>query len=123
MMTRVARLGIAASMILAMSLPALAAKALSPDDIKAQFGTGTPFNGVAVPGGRKYSLTLNADGTAQMTLLNDKSSKTGTWQVSKTGYCIKWGDKAQHCYKIQQNGSRYDVLDASGKVIAHWTKA
>ena len=122
-MTRAARLGIAVSMILAMSLPALAAKALSPDDIKAQFGTGTAFNGVAVPGGRKYSLTLNSDGTAQMTLLNDKSTKTGTWQVSKTGYCTKWGDKAQHCYKVQQNGARYDVLDASGTVIAHWTKA
>jgi hypothetical protein len=122
-MMRAAKLGIAVSMMLAMSLPALAAKQLPPDDIKAQFGNGTPFSGVAVPGGRKYSLTLNADGTAQMTLLNDKSNRTGTWRVSKTGYCTKWGDKPEHCYKVQQSGSRYDVLDASGKVIAHWTKA
>jgi len=122
-MRRAATIGVIASTVLAMSGPALAAKPMSPDDIKTAFGTGTPIDGVAVPGGRKYSLTLKADGTAEMTLTNDKSTKTGTWHVSKDGYCSKWGDKPEHCYKVVQDGKRWDVLDASGKTIAHWTKS
>ena len=85
-----------------MCLPALAATVLSPSEIQAQFGNGTPFHGVTVPGGRRYSLTLNTDGTAQMTLLNDKSSQTGTWRASKSGYCSKWGAKPEHCYTVEQ---------------------
>ena len=121
-MTRTAKVGIACLMLLATGLPSLAATNLAPKDIQTVFGTGSPFNGVAVPGGRRYSLTLNSDGTAQMTLLNDKSTKTGTWKVSQTGYCSKWGDQPQHCYTVEQSGKGYDVLDASAKVIAHWTK-
>jgi hypothetical protein len=119
---RAAVLGIACSTAFAMCLPALAATALSPSEIQAQFGNGTPVHGVTVPGGRRYSLTLNTDGTAQMTLLNDQSNQTGTWRVSKGGYCSKWGTKPEHCYTVAQNGKGYDVLDASGTTIAHWTK-
>ena len=106
-----------------MSLPAMAAStALTPTQIKADFGTGKAISGVAVPGGRRYSLTLGTDGTAQMTMLNDKSTRTGTWKVSKTGYCSKWGSSAEHCYTIQENGKQFDVLNHAGTVIAHWTK-
>ena len=108
---------------LAIALPAAAATNLTPDAIKTQFGTGKPIHGVAVPGGRRYTLTLSADGKAVMTFLNDKSEKDGTWRVSKTGYCSKWGSNPEHCYTIQQNGNAYDVLNHSGTVIAHWTKA
>ena len=58
-----------------------------------------------------------------MTFANDKSNNTGTWRASKTGYCSKWGDKPEHCYTIQSNDKTYDVLNGSGTVIAHWTKA
>jgi hypothetical protein len=92
---RAAALAIACLTASAMCLPALAATGLSPSEIQAQFGNGTPFHGVTVPGGRRYSLTLNTDGTAQMTLLNDKSSQTGTWRASKSGYCSKWGRQAR----------------------------
>jgi len=122
-MRATATIGMAGATVLAMSLPALAAKPLSPDDIKTELGTGTPIAGVAVPGGRKYSLTLKADGSAEMTLTNDKSTKTGTWHVSKDGYCSKWGDKPERCYTVKVDGKRFDVLDAAGKTIAHWTKS
>ncbi len=119
-----AKLGIACLVVLATVLPAVAATSLTPDEIKTQFGTGKPFHGVAVPGGRRYTLTLGiTDGKAEMTFLNDKSTTNGTWHVSKTGYCSKWGTKPEHCYTVQQNGTSYDVLNGSGTVIAHWTKA
>jgi hypothetical protein len=120
---RAAKLGIACLTVLATALPAFAATSLTPDQIKAQFGTGKPFHGVAVPGGRQYSLTLGADGKAEMSFLNDKSTTNGTWHVSKTGYCSMWGSKPERCYTVQQNGKSYDVLNGSGTVIAHWTKA
>ncbi len=104
-----------------MGLPALAAT-LTPDEIKAQFGTGTSFNGVTVPGGRRYSLTLSPDGTAKMMMLNDKSVRTGKWRVAKADYCSKWGNNAEHCYTIQQGAEGFDVLNRSGTAIAHWMK-
>jgi hypothetical protein len=58
-----------------------------------------------------------------MTFLNDKSTNSGTWRVSETGFCSKWGTKPEHCYTVQQNGKSFDVLNGSGTVIAHWTKA
>jgi hypothetical protein len=100
-----------------------AGKLLLPKDIKAQFATGKPITGVSLPGDKKYSLTLKADGTATMTLGSDKSTKTGTWHVSKTGYCSKWGTQPEHCYDVQKNGKQYDIVDATGKVVAHWSKS
>ena len=110
------------AMVAMTSLPVMAAEPLTPDQIKTTFGTGKPIHGVAVPGGRRYSLTLGTDGTAKMTMLNDKSEQTGTWKASKTGYCSAWGSKPEHCYTIQENGKQYDVLNQAGTVIAHWTK-
>ncbi len=114
--------------MLATGAPGLAAtsataKVLLPKDIKAQFGTGKPISGVSLPSNKKYTLVLKADGSAAMTLAGDKTPKTGTWRVSKTGYCSKWGSQAEHCYNVQPNGKQYDVVDDSGKVVAHWTKS
>ncbi len=120
---RATRFGIACVAVLAAALPAYAASNLTPDNIKTTFATGKPFHGVAVPGGRRYTLALGADGKAEMVFLNDKSTNSGTWRLSKTGYCSKWGSKPEHCYTIQENGKSYDVLNDKSTVIAHWTKA
>ena len=131
------KLGIALSMLLATSLPGLAAPAPTAKPLlppltghaiaqatsKFRFGTEQAINGVSLPSDHKYTLLLKADGTAEMTLAGDKSPKTGTWRVSKTGYCSKWGTQAEHCYNVQPNGKQYDVVDDTGKVVAHWTKA
>jgi hypothetical protein len=127
-MMQVLKLAIALSIVLATGAPGLAAtsattKVLLPKDIKSQFGTGKPISGVSLPSNKKYTLVLKADGSAAMTLAGDKTPKTGTWRVSKTGYCSKWGSQAEHCYNVQPNGKQYDVVDDSGKVVAHWTKS
>ena len=129
---RTLKLAVTASLLLALAVPAFAAvkppvakdtKPLAPKDIKVEFATGKPITGVSLPGDKKYSLTLKADGTATMTLTSDKSTKTGTWHLSKTGYCSKWGKQPEHCYDVQKNGKQYDVVDTTGKVVAHWSKS
>ena len=125
------RLAIALSIVLMTSASGLAAttpdaakaKILEPKTIKSQFGNGKPISGVSLPSNKKYTLVLKADGSAEMTLAGDKTPKTGTWHVSKTGYCSKWGSQAEHCYNVQPNGKQYDVVDDTGKVVAHWTKS
>jgi hypothetical protein len=122
------KLAIALSVVLATGASAYAAtadtaKVLVPKAIKSQFGTGKPISGVSLPSNKKYTLVLKADGSAEMTLAGDKTPKTGTWHVSKTGYCSKWGSQAEHCYNVQPNGKQYDIVDDTGKVVAHWTKS
>jgi hypothetical protein len=115
------KLVLATMVALSLVGPALAAAALSPDKIKATFGTGNPIAG-RTSGGMTYTLTLNADGSAQMVLLKGKkTSSTGTWHTSKDGYCSKWGANPTRCYAIVKNGKAYDVTDSGGKVIASWT--
>ena len=125
------RLAIALSIVLTTSASGLAAatsdtakaKVLAPKAIKSQFGNGKPISGVSLPSNKKYTLVLKADGSAEMTLAGDKTPKTGTWRVSKTGYCSKWGSQAEHCYNVQPNGKEYDIVDDTGKVVAHWLKS
>ena len=112
---------VVAAIFVSLTVPAFAAAFLSPDEIKAAFATGNPIAG-RTAGGMTYTLTLSADGSAQMVLLKGaKTTTTGAWHLSKTGYCSKWGTNPDHCYSIAKNGKHYDVSDSAGKVVASWT--
>jgi hypothetical protein len=50
-----------------------------------------------------------------------KSGRKGTWRVSDKGYCSTWGTNDEHCYTVQKNGTKYDVLDSGRHIIAIWT--
>jgi len=116
----IAKLVFATTVAVSLALPALAAGPLTPDEIKTSFGTGNAIAG-RTSGGMTYTLTLNSDGNAQMVLLKGpKTTSTGTWHVSKDGYCSKWGTNPTRCYTIVKNGKHYDVTDSAGKVIASW---
>src|ERR1700730_19203348 len=113
---------VTATFVAATTISAFAATPMSTTDIKAQFGTGMPIKGTVVPGGASYDLTLATDGSATMKLKAEKTARTGMWRVSDKGYCSKWGSAAEHCYTIVANGKTYDVVNAAGAVVAHWTK-
>ena len=118
---KVTKLALASVVASSLTWPALAASPLSPNEIKATFGTGNPISG-RTAGGMTYTLTLNADGSSQMVLLKGaKTTSTGVWHVSKTGYCSKWGSNPTRCYAIVKNGKQYDVTDSAGRVVASWT--
>ena len=99
-----------------------AATVLSPQQIKATFGTGAPFRSTS-PAGVVNTLVLKADGTASRAPKGSTAATTGTWRLSDTGYCSKWGKNAENCYTIQVNANKYAVLDAKGKLAANWTPA
>jgi hypothetical protein len=103
-------------------LPGFAANPLSANDIAARFGTGAIISGTAIPGGMPYELRLAGDGTATMKLLRgDRAVRTGTWQVSDSGYCATWGTAGERCFSVVRNGRAFDLIDAAGKVVARWT--
>ena len=119
---RTVGLVIAGAVATALVVPVFAANPLSSADVSARFGTGQPIKGTLIPGGASYELTLAQDGMATMKVLNgDRTTRTGTWRVSKTGYCAQWGSAGERCYTIVRNGKAFDVIDPTGKVVARWT--
>jgi hypothetical protein len=103
-------------------LPGFAANPLSANDISSRFGTGATIKGTSIPGGSAFELRLTADGAAKMQVLHgDKSVRTGTWRVSKTGYCATWNATAERCFTVVKNGKAYDLIDTTGKVVSRWT--
>jgi hypothetical protein len=108
------------AVILCFPLEAVAAAALSPVEIQATFGTGKPFSS-STPSGTTYTIILNTDGTASRTPRRSKTPITGTWHVSKDGYCSTWGKSLESCYQVEKDTGRYKVLDRSGSTVAYWT--
>ena len=84
------RLGVGLAFAIAVGgLPTLQAAAattqLSPDAIKATFGTGVPFSSTS-PSGARYTLVLKPDGTATRAPKQSKAPTPGKWRLSKDGY-------------------------------------
>jgi hypothetical protein len=100
---------------------AAAATNLSPQEIKAAFGTGDPFTATS-PGGTAYQMMLKPDGSAARTPKKGTPAVVGTWRLSDTGYCSTWGKNPENCYTIQKSGTKYAVIDKKGVVAAHWSK-
>ncbi len=113
----------AAIFLAAGTASAAAAGALSPSQIQSTFGTGKPFSAVSASGRSAFWFTFNAAGSALAVPKGQKSGVSGTWRVSKDGYCSTWGTGAEHCYTIDGNGPQFDVRDPGGALIAHFTLA
>jgi hypothetical protein len=106
--------------IFSFPLQAAAAAALTPAEIQATFGTGTPFSS-STPSGTSYTIILKSDGTASRTPRRSKTAITGMWHLTKDGYCSTWGKSQENCYRVEKDTGRYKVLDHSGSTIAYWT--
>ena len=102
-------------------LASAAAGNLSPQDIKATFGTGDAFTATS-PAGTVYQMVLKPDGTASRTSKKGATAVVGTWHLSDNGYCSTWSKNPENCYTIQKSGTKYTVLDKKGLVAAHWSK-
>ena len=96
-----------------------ASSALSPGQIQSTFGTGKPFSAVSASGRSSYWFTFNADGSALAVPKGQKTGARGKWRMSKDGYCSQWGNGAEHCYTIDKNGPKFDVL-AGGTLVAQF---
>ena len=121
-LVRVIGVVIVASVAIAVVLPVFAANPLSGGDIRTEFGTGATIKGTVIPGGGAYELTLAPDGVAMMRLAKgDKTVRMGSWRVSAAGYCATWAAE-ERCYALVANGRAFDLVSATGKVVARWTR-
>lgn len=109
--------------VLATTVAAIAATVpapLTPDQIKALFGTGKPFIATSVSGTKIYSFTFNPDGTALELQKGAKKGVSGKWRVDDKGYCTTWGAGTEHCYTVDKGPKSYEVRDAGGDLISNW---
>jgi hypothetical protein len=112
---------IMAAVALLSAAPAFgAATPVSPAEIKTLFGNGKPFTATS-SSGQSYTFTFKVDGTASQNPKGSKNVTLGIWRVNATGYCSKWGTAAEHCYRVERNGDKFDVRDSTGKAISRWT--
>ncbi|CAN5171841.1 hypothetical protein BH10PSE9_BH10PSE9_11430 [soil metagenome] len=95
---------------------------LSPQTIKTVFGSGAPFQSLT-PSGTGFTFVLKPDGTASRTPKGSTAAVTGKWHVDAKGYCSKWGNNNENCFTVKQDGTKYTVLDSSGKAVAIWVPA
>ena len=95
---------------------------LSPQAIKTMFGTGTPFQSLT-PSGDGFTFVLKPDGAASRTPKGSTAAVTGKWHVDTKGYCSKWGNNNENCYMVKQDGTKYTVVDSTGKAVATWIPA
>jgi hypothetical protein len=118
--SRLIGISMAMAALLCLGSPARAVDNLSPADIQKIFMTGKPFSAVA-PSGKEMMITFDAKGTVTAVPKGKKKGAKGTWRVSEKGYCTTWAKGSEHCYTIRKNGDKYDVVSATGTVMAHWS--
>ncbi len=93
---------------------------LSPSQIQSTFGTGKTFSATSASGRSAYWFTFRADGSATAVPKGQKTGAQGKWRLSSDGYCSAWGPGAEHCYTIDKNGSKFDVRDPGGNLVANF---
>jgi hypothetical protein len=109
---------------LGLALPAHAddiPKVLTPAEISSTFVTGLPFAATANTG-KVIMITLKPDGTALAVPKGEKKGNKGKWRLSDKGYCTIWGKSPEHCYTVRLVSISYEVVNATGLVVAHWAK-
>lgn len=113
---------LAVLMVVSTTLSAVAANPppLTPDQIKALFGTGKPFTATSASGTKTYTFTFNPDGSALEVQKGAKKGVTGKWRVDDKGYCTTWNGGTEHCYTVDKGATSYEVRDAGGNLISNW---
>lgn len=96
---------------------------MTPNDIKAQFFTGTPFT-AATPAGIKYKMTFANDGTMTREPVGKAGVKdAGTWKTSKDGFCTTWKGSKENCYKLYARQDNTWTVSNGSASLATWTKS
>jgi len=72
--------------------------------------------------GAKATMRLEPDGKASVTA--GKTSDTGSWHLSDTGYCTTWKTiraGQERCYTVIRSGSALKVLNPDGSLSGQFT--
>jgi hypothetical protein len=119
---RAAIVGIAATALLAAMGTGFAAERLTPSEIQSTFFTGQPFT-AATPSNIAFKMVFTPDGKVTREPVGKSGVKgTGTWKLSKDGFCTTWKGSKASCFVVAVRGdNKWSVLKGS-TVVAVWTK-
>jgi len=104
----------------AAAIAAPAAK-LAPSDIQTTFFNGQPFT-ASTPSNVKFKMTFAADGKMKREPIGGGNKGTGTWKLSKDGFCTAWNGAKENCFTVVSAGDKkWSVLRGS-TIMATWSK-
>jgi hypothetical protein len=110
-------------LVLLLNAAAIAAPAakLAPSDIQATFFNGQPFT-ASTPSKVKFKMTFAADGKMRREPIGGGNKGTGTWKLSKDGFCTAWNGAKENCFTVVSAGDKkWSVLRGS-TIMATWSK-
>jgi hypothetical protein len=114
---------VAAIVAFTTSVCAAPAAKLSPGDIQSTFFNGQPFT-AATTSNVKFKMTFSADGTMKREPAGSGggSKGTGTWKLSKDGFCTTWKNAGANCFTVvSASDNKWSVLKGSS-IMATWSK-
>ena len=102
--------------------PSGAATLLTPSEIQSTFFDGKPFT-AATPSNIRFTMTFAADGKVTRDPVGKSGIKgTGTWKLSKDGFCTAWKGSKPACFTLVVAGpNKWNVMRGPA-VMASWSK-
>jgi hypothetical protein len=105
---------------------AYAADPMAPNDIKATFFDGKPFN-AASPTGTKFTMTFTADGKITRHALAPLGKiNVGIWKLNAKGFCTSWEHAGSNCFIVVPSGDNKWLVQRTATTItttiAVWSK-
>jgi hypothetical protein len=111
------------ALVLLLNAAAIAAPAakLAPSDIQTTFFNGQAFT-ASTPSNVKFKMTFAADGKMRREPIGGGNKGTGTWKLSKDGFCTAWNGAKENCFTVVSAGDKkWSVLRGS-TIMATWSK-
>ena len=101
---------------------ATAATKLAPNEIQAQFFNGQPFTS-STPSNIRFKIVFTPDGKMAREPVGTAGVKgTGTWTLSKEGFCTTWKGSKANCFTLVSAGDKkWSVMKASA-LVGTWSK-
>ncbi len=99
---------------------------MAPNDIKATFFNGQPFNAVS-PSGTKFTMTFTPNGKmTRQALAQPGKTNVGIWKLNAKGFCTSWEHAGSNCFTLIPSGENKWLVQKTGTTItttiAVWSK-
>ena len=105
---------------------AFAGEPMAPNEIKATFFNGQPFN-AASPSGTKFTMTFTPDGKmTRQALTPPGKTNVGIWKLNAKGFCTSWEHAGSNCFTVVPSGDNKWLVQKTATTItttiAVWSK-
>ena len=101
---------------------ALAQTKLAPNEVQAQFFNGQPFTS-ATPSNIRFKVVFMPDGKMVREPVGTAGVKgTGTWTLSKEGFCTTWKGSKANCFTLVSAGDKKWSVMKGSALVGTWSK-